>query len=143
MKKGLFVLCVAVIATGGCHKKQPTTAVEPPPPQQAETPAAPSEPGAAPYVSAPVASQSSKPLPPPPPSVAARAENYVRQNVQGDPDPFLSAELRNFVEMKHRLPESFSEFVNVRLDSIPRPPDGKKWVIDTAALQVKAVSAKQ
>jgi hypothetical protein len=143
MPKAFSILCFALIAFVGCHKKSP--AVEsPPPPSQAETPATSTEqPATTPYVSQPVASQSSKPLPPPPPSVAARAENYVRENVQGDPDPFLSAELRNFVQLKHRMPDSFSEFVNVRLDSIPRPPDGKKWVIDVATLQVKAVSAKQ
>jgi hypothetical protein len=90
----------------------------------------------------PVAVQPAKPLPPPPPSVAARAENYLRENVPGDPDAFLSAELRNFVQLKHRMPESFAEFANVRLDSIPRPPEGKKWVIDMTSLQVKSVPAK-
>jgi hypothetical protein len=74
--------------------------------------------------------------------VAARAENNLRQNVAGEVNASLSTELRNFVQLKHRLPDSFSEFASVRLDSIPRPPDGKKWVIDTANLQVKSVSAK-
>ena len=74
--------------------------------------------------------------------MAARAENYLRQNVAGEVNASLSTELRNFVQLKHRMPDSFSEFASVRLDSIPRPPDGKKWVIDIDALQVKAVPAK-
>jgi hypothetical protein len=60
----------------------------------------------------------------------------------GEVDASLTMELRNFVQAKGRLPQSFGEFVNVRLDSIPSPPEGKKWVIDTANLQVKAVQSK-
>jgi hypothetical protein len=37
-----------------------------------------------------------------------------------------------------RLPDNFAEFVNSSLDSIPRPPEGKKWVIDIDSMQVKA-----
>jgi hypothetical protein len=44
------------------------------------------------------------------------------------------------VEQKKRLPQSFAEFATVRLDSIPRPPAGKKWVIDTDSFEVKAVA---
>ena len=60
----------------------------------------------------------------------------------GEVDASLTMELRTFVQKKGRLPQSFGEFVNVRLDSLPPPPAGKKWVIDSANLQVKAVVAK-
>ncbi len=83
-----------------------------------------------------------QPLPPPPKVVAARADNYLRETVTGTADPFLTGELRNFVQQKKRLPESFAEFAGLRLDSIPRPPEGKKWVIDVSTLEVKAVSAR-
>jgi hypothetical protein len=66
----------------------------------------------------------------------------VRQAVTGDVDAFLTAELNNFIQQKKRLPESFAEFATLRLDSIPRPPENKKWVIDASDLQVKAVPAK-
>jgi len=81
-------------------------------------------------------------LPPPPPSVAARAENSLGLKVTGDIDPFLTSELQNFIQQQNRLPVSFAEFANLRLDSVPRPPPGKKWVIDRADLQVKAVTVK-
>jgi hypothetical protein len=66
----------------------------------------------------------------------------LRPAVIGDVDPFLTSQLRDFVSKQGRLPESFSEFATLRLDSIPRPPAGKKWVIDVAGMQVKAVSTK-
>ena len=98
--------------------------------------------GEAPVVNPAPSHQPNKALPPPTPAVAARAENLPRQNVIGQVDPELTAQLRTFIQKKNRLPESFAEFVTVRLDTIPRPPEGKKWVIDTSSLEVKAVSAK-
>ena len=59
--------------------------------------------------------------------------------VTGDMDPFLTQQLHIFIQMNGRFPESFAEFATMRLDSVPRPPEGKRWVIDAAALQVKAV----
>ncbi len=135
-------MCMAVFVFVGCHKKaaappsdQIATTTEAPATTQEQAPSAPQS------TPVPVV-QPAKALPPPPPSVAARAENNLRQNVTGEVNAFLSTELRNFVQLKHRMPDSFSEFASVRLDSIPRPPDGKKWVIDIEALQVKAVPAK-
>ena len=74
--------------------------------------------------------------------VAARADNYVRQNVDGQVDAFLTEQLQTFIQQKHRFPDSFAEFALMRLDSVPRPPEGKRWVIDSASLQVKAVPAR-
>jgi len=141
VKKTISLMCMAVLVFAGCHKK----AAAPPSDQISATPEAPAtSPEQAPSLpeSAPTPPKPAKALPPPPPSVAARAENNLRQNVPGEADPFLSGELRNFVQLKKRLPDSFSEFASVRLDSIPRPPEGKKWVIDIANLQVKSVPAK-
>jgi hypothetical protein len=81
-------------------------------------------------------------LPPPPPKVAANADNYVRQNVNGTVDPNLTAQLRAFVQKYGRLPQSFTEFANRGLDSMPHPPEGAKWVIDAPNQQVKSVPMK-
>lgn len=91
------------------------------------------------------ASSPGNPLPPPPPPspvVKTRAVNAVRQNVIGEVDSQLTEELRNFVQQKQRMPQTFSEFATLRLDSIPRPPAGKKWVIDGETIEVKAVAAQ-
>lgn len=85
---------------------------------------------------------SAQPLPPPPMSVAANADNHVRENVSGEVDAFLTSQLKTFVSSKGRLPASFAEFAKSSLDSIPRPPEGKKWVIDAANVEVKAASIK-
>jgi len=75
-----------------------------------------------------------------PPSVVANADNTIRENVQGDADPFLTAQLRAYVKNKGRMPADFGEFRRDGLDSLPSPPEGKKWVIDSTSQSVKAVA---
>jgi len=76
---------------------------------------------------------------PPPPAVAAVAENAPRANVTGQPDQFLTAQLQAFVTSQGRLPGNFTEFAR-HLVSIPKPPNGTKWVIDSSDKSVKAVA---
>jgi hypothetical protein len=128
------------VLIAGCHQKTPSDAG--PPTTATTSPAAEARVAGQSGANSPVPGAGTKPLPAPPPAVAGRADNYLRENVAGDPDPFLTGQLRTFIEQKHRMPESFAEFAMSRLDSIPRPPEGKKWVIDIAALQVKASPAK-
>jgi len=147
MKHLALLSMITVAALVGCKKKQ-TAALETPAPAPATETAAEATPpadGAAAQPEQPVQivrTEKPKPLPPPPQYISLRAENALRQGVSGTVDPFLTQQLRIFVEKNHRMPESFHEFVNTRLDSIPRPPEGTKWVIDTATLQVKSVKSK-
>ena len=67
----------------------------------------------------------------------------MHQTAAGEVDSFMTGQLHIFVNQKGRMPVSFTEFANTRLDSIPRPPDGTKWVIDATAVQVKAVPINQ
>jgi hypothetical protein len=62
----------------------------------------------------------------------------VQANVAGVADAFLSSQLRIFVKDKGRLPQSFTEFARTRLDSVPRAPEGSKWVIDSTTMEIKA-----
>jgi hypothetical protein len=126
MKKLVLCIPVAALTLFGCHKNPGTT----------QTPAASD--GAASAADG----QSAKPLPPPPSHVVARADNTVHEEVVGEVNTFLTDQLRAFVQQKGRLPGNFAEFASLRLDSIPRPPEGRKWAIDTANLQVKAVAAQ-
>jgi hypothetical protein len=82
-----------------------------------------------------------QPLPPPPAPVAAVAENAPQQTIAGQVDPFLTEQLRIFVQQQRRLPSSFAELAAKRLDSIPGPPPGTRWAIDASTMQVKAVKA--
>ena len=76
---------------------------------------------------------------PPPAAVAAVAENAPRANVTGQPDAFLTGQLQAFVKSKGRMPGNFTEFAR-QLVSIPKPPAGTKWVLDSADQSVKAVA---
>lgn len=115
--KHAAILAVAVLTIFGCGKKQE-------PPVTGTPTSGEAAPGAK--------------LPPPPKYVAAAAQNAPAENVAGEVNAFLTEQLRIFIREKGRMPESFTELARVRLDSIPRPPAGKKWVIDNATKEVKA-----
>ena len=117
-----------VLLTIGCHKQASTVEIQPP--QAAAQPTDGAQP--APAV---------QPAPPPSPAVATRTDNTVHEAVAGDVDPFLTGQLQIFIQQKGRMPATFSELASARLDSIPRPPAGKKWAIDGADKQVKATDA--
>jgi hypothetical protein len=118
MKIFLLLVCSAILFSG-CNKKSAT----------AET-----------------ANPSANPVPqagetksgPPPAFITANADNAVRENVGGQADPFLTAQLRQFIAKNNRLPTSFAEFAKKSLDSVPRPPAGMKWIIDSADGSVKS-----
>ena len=146
MKHFIILSMIAAVAVAGCKKKAPASADagSTPPPTEAAAPATPPAEGAPEPEQAVQIVRTEKPKPPPPPPqyLTVRSVNEVRQSVTGQMDPFLTEQLRIFVQKNRRMPESFHEFVNTRLDSIPRPPEGTKWVIDTASVQVKAVKTK-
>ena len=120
--KSVLVIAVAVLISFGCGRQ-----AKPAAPSQTQSPggATVGEPAAA-----------------APKYVTAVAENRPAENVTGEVDAFLTEQLGLFIREKRRLPESFAELVRTRLDSVPRPPTGKKWVIDSATRQVKAASAQ-
>lgn len=114
----------------GCHKAVTTTSTPPPVSDTA--------------VSTPADANSSPAIPANVPLVAglaARADNAVHDSVNGEANAFLTQQLRIFVQQKGRLPASFNELASTRLDSIPRPPAGKKWAIDSSTSEVKATDA--
>jgi len=124
-------LALLAFALLGCHKKQAEVVNQSQNPSDIGTP-----------VNTAPAGKAAEPLPPPPPKIAANADNYVRENVSGQVDPALTAQLRAFAQKYGRMPQSFTEFANRGLDSMPHPPDGSKWVIDAPNQQVKAVPMK-
>ena len=146
--KGSALLLLLLMGTvcGGCHKKEATASAPSP---VAENPAA----STAPVVDAqtpppgPVDAPAHAPtpipqLPPPPRSVTANADNVIRQSVVGEVDAFLTTQLRTFVQKNGRMPQSFFELSLKTLDSMPRPPEGKHWVIDATDVSVKSVANK-
>jgi hypothetical protein len=135
MKQVIVFTCLGLLL-GGCGKKSSPTAASDgsQQPQTSESTSAAASPN-----EAPVQSDTGKPLPPPTPTVLANTENTVRASVDGTVDPFLTSQLQIFISQNRRLPQSFNEFARQRLDSMPAPPAGMKWVIDSTDSQVKAV----
>lgn len=124
-----LLIAAACLAMFGCGKhKEPGAATSS---DDSASPAR-SQPGAG------KAPASDKPLPPAPVYVTAHAQNAPAENVVGVVDPFLTEQLRIFIQQKGRMPQSFAELASARLDSIPNPPLGKKWVIDNTTKEVKA-----
>jgi hypothetical protein len=123
MKHLSALVLVVVMTLAGCKKQEAS------PPVSNE---------AVPNGSPASAAQAGSPQTPPPAYIASQAENSVQANVAGVADAFLSSQLRIFVKDKGRLPQSFTEFARTRLDSVPRAPEGSKWVIDSTTMEIKA-----
>jgi hypothetical protein len=118
------LLAIGAFLMWGCNRKAETPA--PQPTSTGQTAAQPT----------------AQPQQPPPNYVKATAENQPVANASGEVNAYLTEQLNIFIQQKKRLPESFTELAQARLDSVPRPPQGKKWVIDTSTRQVKAVLAQ-
>ena len=128
---GRLICVFAVLLAAGCHKNQ---IVAPATHSAGDTAAIAPGDGSSSAVA-----PANAPLVP---GVAARADNAVHDSINGEVNPFLTQQLRIFVQQKGRLPSSFNELASTRLDSIPRPPAGKKWAIDGSTLEVKAMDAQ-
>lgn len=139
----LAVLLVAAIVTTNCGRKDP-------PPVIVSTPD-PIEPTAAP----PERGQMSAfgvAVRPPEDSIATSVDPSFLdagvlpqefQSVEGYVHPFMTSQLRIFIRDNKRMPESFAEFANARMDSVPFPPDGMEYVIDYQNRQVKVVRSNR
>ena len=118
----------------GCKRKEPPqpAAVAPP---LAATDGASTE--------APAPAQ----IAPPPSAAPARskkpAANQARianvRGLNGPVHPFMTQQLRIFVQQHGRLPENFTEFTSSRMDSVPRVQEGFRWAVDETTLEVKLV----
>jgi len=116
-KRSSAILTAFAIATAGCHKKTDTPSIAPG--SQQGQPGIPSS-----------ARQEAQP------GDAAVAP----QPLGGEVDPFMTSQLRIFIEQKGRLPANFTELANTRLDSVPRTRPGTMWAIDPVTQEVKLVN---
>ncbi len=117
--RGLLTVLIGLLIFAGCSKKQ------------AEAPQAAEPTPAAPAVAAPAAPKAARA-----PTAAAPAgpvEEVIAVH------EFMTKQLHIFIEQKGRMPESFVEFTQARMDSPPRPPPGTKFVIDPNTVEVKLV----
>jgi hypothetical protein len=50
---------------------------------------------------------------------------------------FMTQQLHIFIQQQGRMPETFLEFANARMDSVPAAPPGFRYDIDRQTIQVK------
>jgi prepilin-type N-terminal cleavage/methylation domain-containing protein len=67
----------------------------------------------------------------------------AHQPIEGRVHPFMTSQLRIFIREKGRMPDSFAEFANARMDSVPFPPDGMEYAIDYSSRQIKIVPSRR
>lgn len=123
---GKVFIFLALVACAGCRKKEQAVLKE-------ETTAN------SPVASSGVAQQDAQMEAQFLPSPRSRPANSIQDRLEGSVHAQLTAQLRMFKALKGRMPENFYEFANTVGDSVPRLPDGMKFVIDPADQTVKAV----
>src|SRR5678815_970368 len=137
--KLLFVsVLITGLATAACAKKK-SAAPEPAAPSTAVENVAAPDSSADPAANAPAPiRRRAAPTTAAPQAGPAQASS-VDEALVGAVHTFMTAQLRKFIEEKGRIPKDFSEFASSRMDSVPRPPAGMKFVIDETTQEVKVV----
>ena len=118
---------VACLMFTGCRKKESAHSNTPAPEvtePQGQTP----ENAVAPRVTATA----------PQPNAASPAE-VPPEALVGAVHGFMTEQLHIFIQQTGRMPKDFREFASARMDSVPRPPPGMKYVVDTTTVEVKVV----
>lgn len=121
----VFSTCVLLSAACGKSEKAAPAAAS-----AAATPAV-TEAQPAPAIASPPAAVNSRKAPKPPQTVSPELIGTVHQ--------FMTEQLHVFILQKGRMPTSFGEFANARMDSVPRPPPGLMWAIDNNTKEVKLI----
>ena len=63
----------------------------------------------------------------------------IQERINGAVHAQLTMHLRMYIEKNGRMPQSFFEFANAGMDTIPLAPEGMKFVIDSSDRTVKVV----
>ena len=133
-----FVLCLWALA--GCGKKDSAAALnksQPTPEQAAQIeaeyilPENKTVPANRPAAAKPSTGQAQ-------PNVA-QPVRPIQERINGAVHAQLTVYLRMYIEKNGRMPQSFFEFANAGMDTIPLAPEGMKFVIDSSDRTVKVV----
>jgi type IV secretory pathway VirB10-like protein len=136
------LLVAAILITGlvtvACGKKRSTAPEAAAPSTAVENVAAPDS-SAEPAANEPAPIRRRATPATPVPKAAPAQASSVDEALVGAVHTFMTAQLKKFIEEKGRIPKDFSEFASSRMDSVPRPPAGMKFVIDETTQEVKVV----
>ena len=140
MKEPVIFVVFCLWALTGCGKKDTASAQsksQPTPEQAAQIeseyilPADKAAPATAPTAASPSPGQ-------PGPNVA-QPVRPIQERINGAIHAQLTVQLRMYIEKNGRVPQTFSEFANSAMDSVPLAPEGMKFAIDPVDRAVKVV----
>jgi len=69
----------------------------------------------------------------------SQAVRPIQERINGAIHAQLTVQLRMYIEKNGRMPQTFSEFANSAMDSVPLAPEGMKFAIDPVDRTVKIV----
>ena len=138
MKLLFASILITGLATAACAKKKSTAPEAAAPSTAVENVAAPDS-SAEPAANEPAPIRRRAAPATPVPQAAPAQASGVDEALVGAVHTFMTAQLKKFIEEKGRIPKDFSEFASSRMDSVPRPPAGMKFVIDETTQEVKVV----
>ena len=141
MKQALIFVALLACALCGCGKKEAASSVESSPqptPEQAAQIESEYILPANKAASATPPTAASPSLRQPRPNVA-QPVRPIQERINGAIHAQLTVQLRMYIEKNGRMPQTFSEFANTAMDSVPLAPEGMKFVIDPVDKAVKVV----
>src|SRR2546425_11917196 len=136
-------LCVCVLC--GCGRKEAASAQnksQPTPEQAAQIESEYILPeNKAPLAAPPSATRPKAAIPSPgqPRPNVIQPVRPIQERINGAIHAQLTMQLRMYIEKNGRMPQTFSEFANSAMDSVPPVPEGMKFVLDPVDRAVKVV----
>ena len=84
-------------------------------------------------------STAASPSPGQPRPNVAQPVRPIQERINGAIHAQLTVQLRMYMEKNGRMPQTFSEFANSAMDTVPPVPEGMKFAIDPVDRTVKVV----
>jgi len=140
MKQPFIFVGFCVCALCGCGKKDAASAQNNAQPTAEQTAQIESEyilPANKAASATPPAAASPSPAQPRPNT--AQPVQAIQERINGAIHAQLTVQLRMYIEKNGRMPQTFSEFANSAMDSVPPVPEGMKFIIDPVDKAVKVV----
>ena len=138
MKQPFLFVGLCVFALSGCGKKDAARNKAQPTPEQTaqiESEYILPENKTAPPTRPTVA----RPSPGQPRPTAVQPVQPIQERINGAIHAQLTMQLRMYIEKNGRMPQTFSEFANSAMDTVPPVPEGMKFVLDPVDKAVKVV----
>jgi hypothetical protein len=140
MKEALILVVFSLSTLTGCGKKDPASAYSKSQPTPEQAAQIESEYILSEIKAAPVTRPTSpSPLPGQTKPNVSQTVQPIQERLKGAIHAQLTVQLRMYIEKHGRMPQTFGEFANSTMDSVPLVPEGMKFAIDPVDKTVKIV----